>query len=161
MTTAERMLTDQMIEQIRAFFPRYPSRQAVTLPALHVVNEHLRYVPPQAVVEIAELLELTPADVQDTLSFYGFFKQDKPHGRKRIWICRSISCELRGSNEMLDHLRDRLGIEPGESTEDGSVTLEIAECLGACEHAPCMLAGDAMHPCLTKEKLDEYLDSLE
>lgn len=161
MTTAERMLTDQMIEQIRAFFPRYPSRQAVTLPALHVVNEQLRYVPPQAVVEIAELLELTPADVQDTLSFYGFFKQDQPHGRKRIWICRSISCELRGSNEMLDHLRDRLGIEPGESTEDGSVTLEIAECLGACEHAPCMLAGDAMHPCLTKEKLDEYLDSLE
>lgn len=135
MTTAERMLTDQMIEQIRAFFPRYPSRQAVTLPALHVVNEQLRYVPPQAVVEIAELLELTPADVQDTLSFYGFFKQDQPHGRKRIWICRSISCELRGSNEMLDHLRDRLGIEPGESTEDGSVTLEIAECLGACEHA--------------------------
>lgn len=161
MTTAERMLTDQMIEQIRAFFPRYPSRQAVTLPALHVVNEQLRYVPPQAVVEIAELLDLTPADVQDTLSFYGFFKQDQPHGRKRIWICRSISCELRGSNEMLDHLRDRLGIEPGESTEDGSVTLEIAECLGACEHAPCMLAGDAMHPCLTKEKLDEYLDSLE
>ncbi len=161
MTTAERMLTDQMIEQIRAFFPRYPSRQAVTLPALHVVNEQLRYVPPQAVVEIAELLELTPADVQDTLSFYGFFKQDQPHGRKRIWICRSISCELRGSNEMLDHLRDRLGIEPGESTEDGSVTLEIAECLGACEHAPCMLAGDAMHPCLTKEKLDEYLDSLQ
>ena len=118
-------------------------------------------MPGAILMEIAELLELTPADVQDTLSFYGFFKQDQPHGRKRIWICRSISCELRGSNEMLDHLRDRLGIEPGESTEDGSVTLEIAECLGACEHAPCMLAGDAMHPCLTKEKLDEYLDSLK
>jgi NADH-quinone oxidoreductase subunit E len=161
MTTAERVLTDEMIEQIRAFFPRYPSRQAVTLPALHVVNEQLRYVPPQAVVEIAELLELTPADVQDTLSFYGFFKQDKPHGRKRIWVCRSISCELRGSNEMLDHLRERLGIEPGETTEDGRVTLEIAECLGACEHAPCMLAGEEMHPCLTKEMLDEYLNSLE
>ena len=95
MATAERILTDEMIEQIRRYFPRYPSRQAVTLPALHVVNEHLRYVPPQAVAEIAELLDLAPAEVQDTLSFYGFFKQDKPHGRKRIWVCRSISCELR------------------------------------------------------------------
>jgi NADH-quinone oxidoreductase subunit E len=161
MTTAERVLTDEMIEEIRAYFPRYPSRQAVTLPALHVVNEHLRHVPRQAVVEIAQLLELAPADVQDTLSFYGFFKQDQPHGRKRIWVCRSISCELRGSNELLDHLRDRLGIEPGETTPDGKVTLEIAECLGACELAPCMLAGDDLHPCLTKEMLDQYLDSLE
>ena len=63
----------------------------MTLPALHVVNERLGYVPPQAVVEIAELLELAPAQVQDTLSFYGFFKQDKPQGRYRVWVCRSIS----------------------------------------------------------------------
>ena len=78
--TTERVLTDEMIEAIKAYFPRYPTRQAVTLPALHIVNEQLRYVPLQAVVEIAELLELAPAEVQDTLSFYGFFKQDAPHG---------------------------------------------------------------------------------
>ena len=161
MATAERILSDEMIEQIRRYFPRYPSRQAVTLPALHIVNEHLHYVPPQAVVEIAELLDLAPAEVQDTLSFYGFFKQDRPHGRKRIWVCRSISCELRGSQELLDHLCDRLGIRPGQTTQDGRVTLEIAECLGACDHAPCMLAGDTLQPGLTKEMLDEYLDSLE
>ncbi|HEX5443634.1 MAG TPA: NAD(P)H-dependent oxidoreductase subunit E, partial [Pirellulales bacterium] len=77
---AERILTDEMIEAIRAYFPRYPNRQAVTLPALHVVNERLRYVPIQAVIEIAQLLGLAPAEVQDTLSFYGFFKQDEPHG---------------------------------------------------------------------------------
>ena len=62
------------------------------LPALHLVNERLGYVPLQAVVEIAKLLELAPAQVQDTLSFYGFFKQDKPLGRYRVWVCRSISC---------------------------------------------------------------------
>ena len=72
----ERILTDEMIDAIQAFFPRYPSRQAVTLPALHIVNEKLRYVPRQAVVEIAELLGLAPAQVQDTLTFYGYFKQD-------------------------------------------------------------------------------------
>ena len=83
MATAERILTDDMIAAIKAYFPRYPTRQAVTLPALHIVNEKLRYVPLQAVVEIAELLELAPAQVQDTLSFYGYFKQDAPHGRTR------------------------------------------------------------------------------
>ena len=90
----QRVLTDEMVAEIKAFIPRYPSKQAVTLPALHVVNQHLRHVPLQAIVEIAEILELAPAQVQDTLSFYGFFKQDAPHGKVRAWVCRSISCAL-------------------------------------------------------------------
>ena len=109
-----------MVEAIRVYFPRYPNRRAVTLPALHVVNERLRYVPRQAVVEIAELLGLHPAEVQDTLSFYGFFKQDAPHGRTRAWVCRSISCALRGGEEVLEHLCHELSIRPGETTPDGS-----------------------------------------
>ncbi len=161
MATAQRILTDEMIEEIRAFFPRYPSRQAVTLPALHVVNEHLRYVPPQAVVEIAELLELTPAQVQDTLSFYGFFKQDKPHGRTRVWMCRSISCHLRDGDSLLEYMCQKAGIQPGETTPDGKLTIEAAECLGACEYGPCMLANKQLHTCLTREKIDAFLDSLE
>src|SRR5207244_5749321 len=128
--------TDEMIEAIRAYFPRYPTRQAVTLPALHVVNERLRYVPLRAVVEIAELLGLAPADVQDTLSFYGFFKQEAPHGQTRAWVCRSISCALRGGEEVFEHLRHKAGIEPGQTTSDGRLTIETAECLAACEFAP-------------------------
>jgi NADH-quinone oxidoreductase subunit E len=157
MPTAERVLTDEMIEAIRAYFPRYPNKRAVTLPALHVVNERLRHVPLEAVVEIAELLELAPAEVQDTLSFYGFFKQDAPHGRTRAWVCRSISCSLRGGEEILDHMCQRLGIEPGQTTPDGALTLEYAECLGACEFAPCMLAGKTLHKDLTVPKADEFL----
>ena len=158
---AERILTSEMIEQIQALFPRYPSRQAVTLPALHIVNEKLRFVPIQAVVEIAELLDLAPADVQDTLSFYGFFKQDKPHGKVRAWVCRSISCHLRGADEILEHMCHKLHLQPGETTPDDKITLEFAECLGACEFAPCMLANDDLHPCMTKEKVDEYLNGLK
>ena len=161
MATAERVLNDEMIEAIRALFPRYPTRQAVTLPALHIVNERLRHVPLQAVVEIAELLELSPAQVQDTLSFYGFFKQDKPHGRTRVWVCRSISCALRGGEEILEHLCQRAGIEPGETTEDGRLTIEFAECLGGCDFAPCMLAGETLHKDMTIDKADAFLDSLE
>jgi len=154
---AERVLTDEMKAQIRAFFPRYPTRQAVTLPALHVVNEHLRWVPLKAVEEIAEMLELAPADVQDTLSFYGLFKQDKPHGRTRAWVCRSISCALRGGEEVLEHLCHKAGIRPGETTADGSLTLEFGECLGACEFAPCMLANQRLHKDLTPESADAFL----
>lgn len=156
-----KILTSEMIEQIRALFPRYPSRQAVTLPALHIVNERLRYVPIQAVIEIAELLGLAPADVQDTLSFYGFFKQDRPHGRIRAWVCRSISCHLLGADGILEHLCHRLQVEPGETTADGEITVEHAECLGACELAPCMLANDDLHGTLTKDRIDQFVRGLK
>jgi NADH-quinone oxidoreductase subunit E len=157
MIAAQRMLTDDMVEEITRLFPRYPTKQAVTLPALHIVNERLRYVPHQAVVEIAGLLELAPAEVQDTLSFYGIFKQDAPHGSVRAWVCRSISCALRGGEEVLDHLCHQAGIRPGQTTSDGALTLEFAECLGACEYAPCMLAGKSLHKDMTSEKADAFL----
>ncbi len=92
MIAKQRILTDEMVAEIKALFGRYPTKQAVTLPALHIVNDKLRCVPLEAVVEIAELLDLAPAVVQDTLSFYGLFKQDQPHGKVRAWVCRSISC---------------------------------------------------------------------
>src|SRR5215471_16794138 len=148
------VLTDEMVAAIKAYFPRYPTKQAVTLPALHIVNERLRYVPLEAVVEIAELLELHPSQVQDTLSFYGLFKQDAPHGKTRAWVCRSISCALRGGEEILDHRCERAGIKSGETTSDGSLTLEYAECLGACEYAPCMLANKTLHKDLTSGEAD-------
>jgi NADH-quinone oxidoreductase subunit E len=161
MTTSERVLTDEMTEAIQAFFPRYPSKQAVTLPALHVVNDRLRHVPLQAVVEIAELLDLAPAEIQDTLTFYGFFKQDKPHGEIRAWVCRSISCHLRDADALLEHMCEQAGIRPGETTANGKLTLEFGECLGACEHAPCMLAGDVLHKSVTIEQADAFLEKLK
>ena len=160
MPTAERLLTDDVRQAIRACFSRYATRQAVTLPALHLVNQRLGYVPEQAVVEIAELLQLAPAQVQDTLSFYGFFRQDKPAGRVRVWVCRSISCAARGGEDLLEYLCEKLGIRPGETTPDGRVTLEFAECLGACDYAPAMLVGDTLYKDLTREKIDQFVASI-
>ena len=161
MSTTETILTDEIREAIRAIFSRYPTRQAVTLPALHLVSERLGYVPQQAVVEIAELLQLAPPQVQDTLSFYGFFKQDKPLGRARMWVCRSLSCAGRGGEELLAYLCEKLEIRPGQTTADGRITLEFAECLGACDHAPAILVNDTLHKCMTNEKIDELLLSLK
>src|ERR1051326_8895093 len=116
------MLSEAIRDQILSYIPRYPSKRAVTLPALHLVQEHLRCVPLQAMAEIAELLEVTPAEVHDTMSFYGFFPQ-APIGDVRVWICRSLSCMLRGGDELLEHACGRLAIEPGETTPDGKLTV--------------------------------------
>jgi NADH-quinone oxidoreductase subunit E len=154
------MLSAAMTEQIRSLFPRYPSKRAVTLPALHLVQEHLRCVPDQAMREIAELLEITPAEVHDTMSFYGFFPQ-APIGDVRVWICRSLSCMLRGGDELLEHACGRLATEPGQTTPDGKLTVEFAECLGVCDFAPAALADDGrVFGPLTEESVDAMLEEL-
>lgn len=140
-TPATPMLDEEIRDKVRAFIPRYPSKRAVTLPALHIVHEHFRCVPYQAMAEIAELLEITPAEVHDTMSFYGFFPQ-APIGEVRVWVCRSISCMLRGGEEMLEETCRKLGVHPGSTTDDGKVTVEFAECLGICDYAPAALADD-------------------
>ena len=95
-------LSDELRQQILAYLPRYPSKQAATLPALHLVHDALRYVPREAIKEIAELLDLSPAQVHDTMSFYQFFhEEDCPLGRTRLWVCRSLACALRGGDEVL------------------------------------------------------------
>ena len=133
MITTQRILTPEMVASIEALAPRYPNRRALTLPALHIVNDELRYVPYEAVVEVAQLLGLAPAEVQDTLSFYQFFPQDKPSGETRAWVCRSISCALRGGEEILDHICHAAGIDPYGTTADGALTVEPAECLEEVE----------------------------
>ncbi len=155
--STRRILTPEMVAKIEALAPRYPTRRALTLPALHIVNDALAYVPLEAVVEVAQLLGLAPAEVQDTLSFYAFFPQDKPAGRTRAWVCRSISCALRGGEQVLDHICRTAGIEPGGTTADGALTVEPAECLGACDFAPCMLAGKTLHKNLTPESAEAFV----
>jgi NADH-quinone oxidoreductase subunit E len=151
-----------MREKIKAYLPRYPSKQAVTLPALHIVQDELRHVPAAAMEEIAALLDLSPAQVQDTLTFYGFFRDEKhPLGKHRVWVCRSISCMLRGGEELLAHLAAKYGVRPGETTADGRITLEFAECLGVCEGAPCILVNDEAHPNSTPEKAEQMIAGLK
>jgi NADH-quinone oxidoreductase subunit E len=156
------VLTEQLRQQIQAFLPRYPHKQAVTLPALHMVQDELRCVPLEAVREIAALLDLSPAEVHDTMTFYGFFRTERdPLGRTRLWVCRSLACMLRGGEELLQRLSERLGIRPGETTADGKITLEFAECLGGCEGAPCVLINDEHRMNITPEKADALVEELQ
>ncbi|HEV2947021.1 MAG TPA: NAD(P)H-dependent oxidoreductase subunit E [Gemmataceae bacterium] len=155
------MLSEEPKQQILAYLPRYPNKQAVTLPALHLVHDAYRCVPLAAIREIADLLDLSPAEVYDTMSFYGFFRDEKtPLGRTRLWVCRSLPCMLRGGEELLDNLCQKLGTKPGETTADGKVSLEFAECLGACEGAPCVLVNDEHRMNLSLENLDSLVAEL-
>jgi NADH-quinone oxidoreductase subunit E len=159
MCTERQLLSEATREAIRAYFPRYPTRRAALLPALHVVNQALGCVPLRAVVELAGMLGCAAAEVQDAVSFYGFFKQDAPQGRYRVWVCRSISCAACGGERLLEHLSARLGVKPGQTSRDGRVSLEFAECLGACDFAPAILVNDTLHKNMTPEKIDALVAS--
>jgi NADH-quinone oxidoreductase subunit E len=155
------VLTEAMRQQIVALFPRYPSKQAVTLPALHLVQDSLRCVPLEAVQEIADLLDLSPAEVHDTMSFYGFFRdREHPLARTRLWVCRSLACMLRGGEEVLELVCDKLQVKPGETSADGKITVEFAECIGVCEGAPAVLINDVGRPNVTPDKVDALLEEL-
>jgi NADH-quinone oxidoreductase subunit E len=155
------VLSEAVKERIRAYLPRYPSKQAVTLPALHIVQDELRCVPLDAVREIADLLDLSPAEVCDTMTFYGFFRTEQdPLGRTRLWVCRSLACMLRGGDELLKDVCDKLGVKPGGTSADGKITVEFAECLGVCEGAPCVLVNDEHRMNVNPDNVDALLEEL-
>lgn len=149
-------LSEACKAKIRTFFPRYPTRQAAILPALHIAQDEIGYVSLRAMKEIAELLEITPASVMDVVTFYTHF-WTHPRGRKVITVCRSISCELLGADKLLAALRQKLGCEEHGSSADGRFALATEECLAACDHAPCMLINEKMHKCVRVEELDRIL----
>jgi NADH-quinone oxidoreductase subunit E len=154
-------LSEEIRQKIRDLYPRYPSKQAITLPALHLVQDAHRCVSLEAIKEIAELLELHPSEIYDTMSFYGFFRPpERPLGKHRVWVCRSISCALRGGEELLEGICDRYHVHPGETTADGKLTIEYGECLGLCEGAPCLLIDDNCHGNLTDESAAKLLEQL-
>ncbi len=155
-------LSEVIRDKIREQFPKYPNKRAVTLPALHIVHDEYRQVSIEAIKEIAELLELHPSEVHDTMSFYQFFRTEQnPLGKQRVWVCRSIACMLRGGEELLGELCHRLHLKPGETTPDGKITLEFAECLGGCDGAPCMLINDECEMNMTPDSAIKLIDELK
>ena len=141
------------------YFPRYPNKRAVLLPALHAVQHKHNWIPPQAMEEIADFLGLAPAEVLDTATFYEEYWL-RPKGKYLIQVCRSLSCEICGSKELTGFCKDKLGLELGETTDDGRFTLVELECLGACGTAPVALVNEVLHEELTVEKLQKIIDSL-
>lgn len=153
----EPYLTAAMRAEIEdKYLPRYERKAAALLPALHLVQHEYGWIPHQAMVEVAQLLELAPAEVIDTASFYEEYWL-KPKGKHVVAVCRSVACEFCGQPEITDAVRRHLGIDVGETTEDGEFTLVELECIGACGGAPAMLLDHALHENVTPGKIPELL----
>ncbi len=157
---AEPYLTDDMkIDIANKYFPRYPTKRAVLLPALHAIQHAYNWIPTQAMEEIAAFLEITPAEVMDTATFYEEYWL-KPKGKYLIQVCRSLSCEICDSSELTHHCKQKLGIDVGETTPDGRFTLVELECLGSCGTAPAALVNEVLHETVSVEQMDRVLDAL-
>jgi NADH-quinone oxidoreductase E subunit len=156
----EPYLTDAMKTELAThFFPRYPTKRAVLLPALHVIQHAYGWIPVQAMEEVAAFLELPPADVMDTASFYEEYWL-RPKGQYLLQVCRSLSCEICGSRQITERLQKTLNLDLGETTPDGRFTLIELECLGSCGTAPALLVNDVLHEDVTVETVDELIARL-
>lgn len=150
------VLSEAVRQKIRSFFPRYDTKRAVLLPALHVVQDALGHIPYAAMKEIAELLEIKPSDVIDTISFYTHF-WTHPKGKKVITACRSVSCEIMGGAAVLEELKKQLGVDEHGTTKDGRYSLVTEECLAGCDHAPCLLINEKLHKRVKVEEVKRLL----
>lgn len=157
----EPYLTQEMADTLaKEFLPRFKTRTAALLPALHMIQHAYGWVPRQAMLEIAEALEIPPADVFDTASFYEEYWLH-PKGTTLISVCRSIACEFCGSRAVTEAACAKLGIEVGETTEDGAFTIIELECLGSCGSAPAVLINEDLHENLTPDTLTELIDQVK
>jgi NADH-quinone oxidoreductase E subunit len=137
-------------ELTRKYVPRYERSHGALLPALHLVQHEYGWIPHQAMMEIAEFLKIAPSEVIDTASFYEEYWL-KPKGKHLVQVCRSIACEFCGQGALSQAIKDHLGVDVGETTDDGRFTFIELECLGSCGTAPAMLVDETLYENLTPE----------
>jgi len=151
------MLSDAEKREIEAGLAHYPTRRAVSIDALKIVQRHRGWVSDEALKDVAELLGLSPADLDGVATFYNLLFR-KPVGRHVILMCDSVSCWIMGCDRLRERLTARLGIRMGQTTADGRFTLLPIVCLGACDHAPVIMIDDDTHGDLDPEKIDRILE---
>jgi NADH-quinone oxidoreductase subunit E len=149
-------LTPERVERAREIVARYPVARSALLPLLYLAQEQDGYVTDDAMVHIAELLDLSAAEVLGTASFYTMFKR-APVGRHLVSLCTNIACLLDGAYELLEHAEDTLGIKAGVTTDDGEFTLEEVECLALCDKAPCVQVNYRFFESVTPESFDQLM----
>ena len=138
---------------------RYPKKKSATIPLLHLAQEQDGYVTDDAMEHIAELVEVTPAEVLGTCSFYEMFKR-APVGDYRINICHGIACHLLGADDLIHHAEETLGVRQGTVTDDGKISIEGVECIAACTEAPCLQVNYRYTNNVTNEGFDVLVNGL-
>lgn len=149
----------KMRAQIDGICGKYPTKQAALLPVLWLCQDRWGWISPGMTKAVAEALELSPAYIEGVTSFYTMY-QRQPPGKYLIQVCSTLSCQLCGASPLIQQLKDKLGVDFGETTADGRFTLVDVQCLGACGEAPVIQVNNDYYTNLAPEKLDRLLDEL-
>jgi|SwirhisoilCB2_FD_contig_51_14613698_length_874_multi_1_in_0_out_0_2 NADH-quinone oxidoreductase E subunit len=153
------MISEQAKERMRALASRYPVARSAMLPALHIAQGEEGYITQAGLEAVAEVLNLTTDDVKSVATFYTMYYH-RPHGQKVVGVCTGIACYLRGCDDLVEHLEQRLGIKRGETTPDGNFTLECVECIASCSTAPAMQVNGEFVENVTLKLADDLIDEL-
>lgn len=154
--------SEEKLNEVKKIMARYPEgkQKSAVIPVLHVAQEEFDgWLDVPVMDYVAELLDIKPIEVYEVATFYTMFNL-KPVGKYVLEICQTGPCMLNGSDEIISYVKEKLGIQAGETTDDGLFTLKPAECLGACGYAPMMQLGKHYKEFLTKEKIDELIEEL-
>lgn len=147
-------------KEIEKIVSRYPHKEAALLPVLELALREFGRISADEEKLVASILDIKPIQVRKVVTFYSMINQ-KEVGKYHIQVCTNLSCTLMGAESLLEHIRKKLGIEPGQVTEDGKFSLSTVECLGACETAPCMMVNFEYYGNLDKKKIDTILDKMK
>ena len=157
------ILSHESQQEIDKWLAKYPEnrRRSAVIPALHIVQKQCGgWLPKQAIDAVADYIGIERIAVYEVATFYSMYEM-KEVGKHKLAVCTNISCMLAGSDEIVAHMENRLGIKLGETTADGKFTLKEVECLGACRCAPVLHYNNKYYERLTPETIDELLESLE
>jgi NADH-quinone oxidoreductase E subunit len=153
------MFSADVEAEIDRHLAKYPVKRSAILPLMFIVQRERGYLDPPGVQYLANRLQLRVTDIWEVATFYSML-QTKPTGRYHIQVCKTLSCKIMGEGKITEHVCNKLGIKPGETTPDGKFTVSLVECLGSCGTAPMFQLNFDYHENLTAEKVDEILDSL-
>lgn len=152
--------SEQTKKRIKEVISRYPKKEASLLPVLHLTEQEFGFIPVEAERAVAKMLRIKPIRVREAVTFYTMLHSEKV-GKYNIQVCSNLTCSILGAEKLIDYLKEKLKIEPGETTADNKFTLSTVECLGACEEAPCMQINFDYYGNLDEKRIDSILDSLE
>jgi NADH-quinone oxidoreductase subunit E len=151
------MLSEDIKKSILELQKRYPEKRSALIPALHMAQSEVGYLPHDVQAEVAELFNIAPNEVNAVVTFYDMFHEE-PVGKHLLHVCKNLSCMLRGGDELLHKLCDKLHVKPHETTADGEFTIIPSECLAACDKAPMMLVDEKVVGPIKDEDIDKILE---
>ncbi len=151
--------SDEKLAKVQEIIARYPDgkQKSALLPVLHLAQEEFGWLSADTMDYVASLLSIEPIEVYEVATFYSMYNL-QPVGKYTFEVCQTGPCMIKGSDDIITYIEQKLNIKPGQTTEDGLFTLKTVECLGACGYAPMMQMGKFYKEHLTKEKIDAIVD---